>query len=383
MRANMKNTSQTWWPSTYCETYTNTDTRTLMSVESVSIWVGFSLVFWMQTSWRETGRPADSCHWLLNPQRFYCFFFASVREFCKILGGFFTLLNASQLTRSWPLDWLVSVTLESSNFLRFFFASVNILGGFFTRLLNANQLTRSWPPDWLVSMTLESSKGSMVFFASVREFCNILGGVFHSSFECKPADEKLAAWLTRVNDPWILKGSTVFCIGLGIPVFLEEQLHGLPKWLRHGRSFFRPGFAMRVVHTTCGPFSDQKNERNQKNQKMKKSKTSDKMWKKIKKPCFSNVAFFLTSRRALCKDNTSQVHFRSVNLCKEFSYRSKSEQVWCIDNKWIRNTERQAQQHVEWPQAFGNSRVHRPMTRGRCGLKHSWACLFLVSFPCC
>ena len=26
-----------------------------------------------------------------------------------------------------------------------------------------------------------------------------------------------------------------------------------------------------------------------------------------------------------CKDNTSQVHFRSVNLYKEFSYRSKSE----------------------------------------------------------
>ena len=26
-----------------------------------------------------------------------------------------------------------------------------------------------------------------------------------------------------------------------------------------------------------------------------------------------------------CKDNTSQVHFRSVNLYKEFSYRSESE----------------------------------------------------------
>ena len=26
-----------------------------------------------------------------------------------------------------------------------------------------------------------------------------------------------------------------------------------------------------------------------------------------------------------CKDNTSQVHFRSVNLCQEFPYRSDSE----------------------------------------------------------
>ena len=79
-----------------------------------------------------------------------------------------------------------------------------------------------------------------------------------------------------------------------------------------------------------------------------------------------------------CKDNTSEVHFRSVNLYKEFLHRSESEQVWCIDNKWIRHTERQAQQqHEEWPEACGNSRVHRPMTRRRCGLNHSWACLFL------
>ena len=37
------------------------------------------------------------------------------------------------------------------------------------------------------------------------------------------------------------------------------------------------------------------------------------------------------------KDNTSQVHFRSVNLFKEVPYWSESEQVWCIGNKWIRH----------------------------------------------
>ena len=31
---------------------------------------------------------------------------------------------------------------------------------------------------------------------------------------------------------------------------------------------------------------------------------------------------------------------------------------------WYLGTERQAQQHVEWTEACGNSRVHRPMTRG-------------------
>ena len=47
-----------------------------------------------------------------------------------------------------------------------------------------------------------------------------------------------------------------------------------------------------------------------------------------------------------------------------------------------RSTERQAHQHVERPETCGNSRVHR-MTRGRWGLNHCWACLFLVSLPCC
>ena len=33
----------------------------------------------------------------------------------------------------------------------------------------------------------------------------------------------------------------------------------------------------------------------------------------------------LHNRRAVCKDNTSQDHFRSVNLYKEFAYRSEIE----------------------------------------------------------
>ena len=41
-------------------------------------------------------------------------------------------------------------------------------------------------------------------------------------------------------------------------------------------------------------------------------------------------------------------------------------------------TERQAQQHVEWTEPCGNSWLH-PMIRGRRGLSHSWASLFLSS----
>ena len=37
--------------------------------------------------------------------------------------------------------------------------------------------------------------------------------------------------------------------------------------------------------------------------------------------------------RVYCEDNTSQVHFRSVNLYKEFPYRSECEYIWYSDDK--------------------------------------------------
>ena len=99
--------------------------------------------------------------------------------------------------------------------------------------------------------------------------------------------------------------------------------------------------------------------------------------------------------KAWCEHNTSQVKKRwsiilslwfyssSVSLYnKEFSYRLKVNKFGALTTSELvsRHTERQAQQHVEWPEACGNSWVHRPMTRGRCGLAElvRFQCFFLV-----
>ena len=56
-----------------------------------------------------------------------------------------------------------------------------------------------------------------------------------------------------------------------------------------------------------------------------------------------------------CKDNTSQDHFRSVNVCKEFAYRSEIEYIGTATTTELvtRSAERKSQQRVKCPETPG------------------------------